>query len=153
MMHLMRTCCAAYLLMLATIGWSSPAFAETPPRFTVHDNGTVTDTTTDLVWQRFEDGTRRSWKGALAYCENLALAGLEDWRLPNIKELRSLVDATQDDIAIDTDAFPAATGSPYWSSSTRAGSPSFGWYVSFSRGQVYTKPKTDAELTRCVRFP
>jgi hypothetical protein len=52
-------------------------------------DGTVTDASTGLMWQ--QDGlTNKSWEQALSYCENLSLAGYSDWRLPTVKELRSL---------------------------------------------------------------
>ena len=39
-------------------------------------------------WQR---RPRTAWHDALAYCENLDLGGHDDWRLPNVKELQSIV--------------------------------------------------------------
>lgn len=64
-------------------------------------NGTVTDSSTGLVWQQAEPGTM-SWDSALAYCEGLSLTGANDWRLPNIKELESLTDDTRISPALDT---------------------------------------------------
>jgi len=49
------------------------------------------DPTSGLCWQDPPDGTRRNWDDAQAYCEGLALAGRDDWHLPTISELRSLV--------------------------------------------------------------
>ncbi|MBR9884875.1 MAG: DUF1566 domain-containing protein [Oceanospirillales bacterium] len=68
------------------------------------DNGdaTVTDRASALTWQQRDDGQTRNWKQALAYCEGLDLAGHNDWRLPNIKELQSIVDYSRHDPAIDT---------------------------------------------------
>lgn len=61
-----------------------------------HDNGdgTVTDRATGLVWQQADSGKGLDWKDALAYAEQLRLAGHEDWRLPDAKELQSIVDYT-----------------------------------------------------------
>ena len=58
------------------------------------DNGdsTVTDSATGLTWQKADSGQGMVWEDALAYCEDLELADLDDWRLPNAKELQSIVD-------------------------------------------------------------
>lgn len=55
-------------------------------------DGTVTDNATGLMWQQVDDGVARDWEDALSYAENLTLAGYSDWRLPNAKELQSIVD-------------------------------------------------------------
>ena len=60
--------------------------------FTDNNNGTVTDEATRLVWQKADDGIARDWENALTYAENLNLGGKSDWRLPNAKELQSIVD-------------------------------------------------------------
>ncbi len=58
-------------------------------------DGTVSDRATGLMWQQADDGVARDWQGALAYAENMILAGYSDWRLPNAKELQSIVDYTR----------------------------------------------------------
>jgi len=60
--------------------------------FVDNGDGTVTDNATGLVWQQADDGVSRDWENALSYAENLNLAGHSDWRLPNAKELQSIVD-------------------------------------------------------------
>lgn len=61
------------------------------------DNGdaTITDKATGLTWQKADNGEGVNWQGALAYAENLTLAGHDDWRLPNAKELQSIIDYTR----------------------------------------------------------
>jgi hypothetical protein len=66
-------------------------------------DGTVSDLATGLMWQQADDGRSRDWEEALAYAENLQLAGYDDWRLPNAKELQSIVDYSRS---------PDKTGSP-----------------------------------------
>lgn len=56
-----------------------------------HD-GTVTDLSTGLMWQQGDSSKGMNWEEALKYAENLIIAGLNDWRLPNAKELQSIVD-------------------------------------------------------------
>lgn len=62
----------------------------------VVNNGTVTDAYTGLIWEQNSSEKALTWEEALAYCENLSLAGNTDWRLPNINELNSLVDYNLD---------------------------------------------------------
>jgi hypothetical protein len=58
--------------------------------FVDNGNGTVTDTSTGLTWQQATAPGAYTWKEALAYCENLTLGDRSDWRLPTLKELRSI---------------------------------------------------------------
>lgn len=60
--------------------------------FIDNGNGTISDNATALMWQQADDGQTRNWQDALNYAENLSLAGYSDWRLPNAKELQSIVD-------------------------------------------------------------
>jgi hypothetical protein len=60
--------------------------------FVDNNNGTITDNATGLMWQQADDGIARDWEQALAYAENMSLANNSDWRLPNAKELQSIVD-------------------------------------------------------------
>lgn len=66
-------------------------------------DGTVSDLATGLMWQQADDGQSRDWGSALAYAEDLELGGYDDWRLPNAKELQSIVDYSR---------CPDKTGSP-----------------------------------------
>lgn len=117
-------------------------------RFVDHGDGTVTDMCTGLMWQKDTadvngDGTidpewggtdTLTWRDALAYCEDLSFAGHDDWRLPNVRELQSIVDYGRWDPAINP-VFGALSRS-YWSSSTYARYPGIAWYVSFHVGVV-----------------
>ena len=60
--------------------------------FVDNGDGTISDLATGLMWQAFDDGQVRNWEEALSYSEELALADYSDWRLPNAKELQSIVD-------------------------------------------------------------
>ena len=55
-------------------------------------DGTISDVATGLMWQKADDGVSKDWEDALEYSENLELASFNDWRLPNAKELQSIVD-------------------------------------------------------------
>ena len=104
--------------------------------FKDNKDGTVTDITTGLMWHQTETSAM-TWEKALAFCENLDLAGYHDWRLPNIRELLSLVDDSRRQPSIDTAYFPGCRPSIYWSSTTYSLYPGFAWYVSFNDGQVH----------------
>lgn len=90
--------------------------------FVDNGDGAVTDHATGRMWQQADDGTRREWAEALAYCEALDLGGYQDWYLPNSKELQSIVDYDRTSIpAIDTEMFGITQDSAtldYWTSTT-----------------------------------
>jgi hypothetical protein len=118
-------------------------------------DGTVTDTATGLIWQQADDGLDKNWQEALFYCETLDFAGKTDWRLPDIRELQSIVDDTRYNPAINP-VFNCLGGA-YWSGNSHAYSPDFSpdeaWHVSISRGNSISNPKVHSYLyrTRCVR--
>ena len=61
------------------------------------DNGdeTVTDNATGLMWMKDDNGEGILWKEALAYAEDKEFVGYSDWRLPDAKELQSIIDYTR----------------------------------------------------------
>ncbi len=63
--------------------------------FVDNGDGTINDLATGLMWQATDSGEGMDWESALNYAENLELAGNSDWRLPNIKELQSILDYTR----------------------------------------------------------
>jgi Protein of unknown function (DUF1566)/PKD domain len=129
--------------------------------FTDHGDGTVTDTMSGLRWQQSDDGIARNWEEALASCEGLTLAGSADWRLPDIKELESLVYlhaadfSTPMDVAFFTPSQDTNLQSFYWSSTTSQ--PWLGggaaWGVDFYAGTVDDGGFSKAyfKFSRCVR--
>jgi len=73
----------------------------------VRDNSkeVVVDKSTNLMWQDDNDvkSITKTWVEAINYCENLTLGGYTDWRLPNINELKSIVDYTKAEPAISSE--------------------------------------------------
>ncbi|MDC0584392.1 DUF1566 domain-containing protein [Bacteroidales bacterium] len=63
--------------------------------FKDNENGTISDLATGLMWQQADDGIGRDWSEALMYSDSLTFAVYTDWRLPNAKELQSIVDYTR----------------------------------------------------------
>ena len=113
-------------------------------------NGTVTDSGTLLIWQQGENSAV-TWEAALTYCEGLSLAGQPYWRLPNHKELLSLVDYTRYSPSINTTFFPNAFSSYYWSSTTMVYGTTTAWNVAFDGGYSSGNAKTVSSYVRCVR--
>ncbi len=71
----------------------NPAYGKN--KFVDNGDGTVTDQATGLTWMKNDSGSTMNWRSALAYAEKLELGGHSDWRLPNAKELQSIVDYTR----------------------------------------------------------
>jgi hypothetical protein len=117
-------------------------------------NGTISDNATGLMWMQNDSQVPMNWEDALAYAENMEYAGHSDWRLPDVKELQSIVDYTRspgttNSSAIDplfnaTEITNEAGESDfgfYWSSTTHTNWSSvaggFASYVSFGRAMGY----------------
>ena len=107
-------------------------------RFLDNGDGTVTDNCTGLMWQKdtgdTEGAKALAWCDAVAYCEDLILAGHDDWRLPNIRELESIVDYGRSNPSIDP-VFGAAPGT-YWSSTSYAEQSRAAWQVHFGGSNI-----------------
>ena len=134
---------------------------QTVQAFTDNGDGTVTDSTTGLMWEQQPDNFSGTWEEALMYCENLDLADQTDWRPPNVKELESLTDESQYAPAIDTTMFPNTLNTGYWSSTTYIsyGAGSGAYCVDFTNGgigwcikaNIYPGVIIASSPTRCVR--
>ncbi len=120
-------------------------------QFVDNGDGTVSDQATGLMWMQDDSGEGMIWEEALALAESTEFAGHSDWRLPDVKELQSLVDYsrspnTTNSAAIDplfncteiTNEAGQADYGFYWSSTTHANwttgnEGAWGAYVSFGR--------------------
>lgn len=133
--------------------------ATTPSiRFIVNSDKTITDTATNLIWkpcslgQTLDDcsgGSAKtySWSEAL----NEIATNHSGWRLPNIKELSSIIELKCVRPSINSNVFPNTTQLYYWSSSPYAGTGHEAWNVFFGSGyQTYTS-KTGRNYVRLVR--
>ncbi len=94
-----------------------------------------------------------TWPLALAACEDSAFAGYSDWRLPNARELMSIVDYSKSvGPTLNAAFFPNTYPNYYWTSTSCAPDPTMAWYVDFSAGYVHGDTKTtNASYARCVR--
>ncbi|MCP3919410.1 MAG: DUF1566 domain-containing protein [bacterium] len=151
----------------------------TQPSYLDNGDGTISDMNTGLVWQKSPDfGTKRTWTEAGAYADSLVLAGHDDWRMPTVKELYSLMDFRGTSTAIppvpyiDTTFFDFQYPDPsfgdrlvdvqFWSSTAYVGTTMNGdptaFGVNFADGRIKGYPtaplpggETFARYVRCVR--
>jgi hypothetical protein len=149
--------------------------AGTPLGYVDNGDGTITDLVTRLVWEKKSDDSSihdkdatYSWSAAystfIAGLRTTAFAGHTDWRLPNVKELQSLVNyevgAPALSLAFNTGCAPGCSVTTcscaetfYWSSTTAQDDPSGAWLVSHVFGNTNSESKATLQLVRAVRGP
>ena len=130
-------------------------------RFTDNFNGTVTDNLTRLIWMKNASSLgKQTWANALTAANGLksGISGLTDgsvkgdWRLPNRKELETLVDCSTVNPAVPAvNPFTNVKSLEYWSSSTSADNTSNAWYVGFYDGNEHSTAKGSSYYVWCVR--
>jgi len=119
-------------------------------------NNIVTDTKTKLQWQDNITGAPLKWQDSVSYCEALSLDGYNDWRLPNIIELQSIIDRRNANPAISS-VFENTKNKFYWSATTRIhGFNTTAYNLGFSEGILNNNFKLlttneDQRYIRCVR--
>lgn len=128
--------------------------------FVDNGNGTITDSATGLMWSQDDSGAGMEWEEALEYAEKSEYAGFTDWRLPNVKELQSIVDYTGVYPAIDETFFNISELDEninyyFWTStsayfSTQAPDNAYAWYVAF--GKAVGNDGEDSHGAGAVRF-
>jgi len=144
--------------------------------YTDNGDGTITDNNTGLTWEKKSDDgtihdkdTSYSWENAFAVhvagLNTANFAGHNDWRLPNVKELQSIVNYQVPfpgpvvSSAFNTGCTPGATvlagsccgATDYWSSTTDAFDSDFAWTVIFHFGEVDQEGKNQISHVRAVR--
>ncbi|MBK6999010.1 MAG: DUF1566 domain-containing protein [Rhodoferax sp.] len=116
--------------------------------FTINNDGTVTDPSTGLTWMRCSMG--QTWDGstctgtlseytfdqANALTGTVTFAGQSDWRMPNIRELQTIVDRSVYRPAIDSVVFPNTPNSVFRSSSPDVDNSGNVWLVNFGDGSA-----------------
>ncbi|MBM4345431.1 MAG: DUF1566 domain-containing protein [Deltaproteobacteria bacterium] len=141
-------------MVLAALA-ASAALAKAPAgRFTVKSGAggdVVEDALMKRSWQRATAPGTYKWQSAKAYCSGLSLQG-GGWRLPDVRELQSLVDFKEPGPTIDKSAFPDTEASDYWSTTAYQPSPSSGaWVVGFYDGYSNKHGIASSYRVRCVR--
>lgn len=134
------------------------------------DNGVVSDSETGLMWSICNYGESwdsdaqectetpllLGWQESLQTVNQAELAGYTDWRLPNIKELMSIIERSCAQPAVQVSLFPSTQDELYWSSTpvysdVLSDSGALVWAVHFKEGSNTTHKKTSHALTRMVR--
>jgi hypothetical protein len=145
-----------------------------PLSYTDNGDGTIIDNNTELVWEKQSNGDGSihdftnlyTWDQAfsmhVATLNSASFAGHNDWRLPNLRELQSIVNSENFlpavSAAFNTGCAPGCAvticsctqGGIYWSSSTYAGTRAAAWGVHFENG-IGTPYKTESHYVRAVR--
>lgn len=169
----MRPFIIIVLLSLAAVTQASAAQtcrseAEVPSstpsgRFQVNGDGTVTDKSTGLMWARCAEGlsgsdcatgsaTSLDWEGALVRARDSDLAGYTDWRLPDLKELSSLVEERCYDPAVNLSVFPNTPAAFFWSATPLASDYTYTRGVHFFYGGItQTSGRFYSQPVRLVR--
>jgi len=117
----------------------------------------VTDSKTKLMWQDNEVEPmrlRKLWQGAIDYCEVLTLGGYSDWRLPNIREFKSIIDRRYKPAINPAFVNKKTSTDTYWSSTSFLGDTNRAWTASFNEGSLYHYTKdyyNNFYDIRCVR--
>lgn len=134
--------------------------------FTDHNDGTVTHEKTGLTWRRCPVGQTYNmssgacdgslsgftWNNALAEAESSSFSGSSDWRLPNPKELASLIEFACDSPTANTEIFPYAGGSYFWTSSPFAGmAQDRAWALQFDTSPTQARDKNSLYPIYLVR--
>lgn len=131
------------------------------PRFVPSADGTeVTDTSTGLVWRRCVEGM--SWSGTnctgqprrvdWARAMSNARSAGAPWRMPNVKELASLVDPARPSPKIDGVTFPGTPGESHWTSTPSTTDPYYVWAVQFRDGRVTNQSHPNTFYKRAYRL-
>ena len=141
-------------------GWYESGAAFDLIMFSTPSWKITVDNNTGLIWA--SDGSAKGccygqqtdWESAVNWCNNLNFAGSTDWRLPNAKELHSIVDYSRDQPSIDKTKFPHTENGWYWTSTTTDGDGSKAFVFSFTLGNLNFLPeKTEKHYLRAVTGP
>ncbi len=115
--------------------------------------GTVIYKDRGLCWQQSTmPGDADDWNHANTYCENLRLGNKDDWRLPELLELRKIVYDNNEGIKIDESVFSDTEKKHYWTSTPQESMGDSHWYIHFERAyEGHTFDYNSGYGVRCVR--
>jgi hypothetical protein len=119
-----------------------------------NQTGIVTDASREIQWQDNNISAEMGWQDAINGCESSMLGGYNDWRLPNINELRTIIDRSRDEPTVYSSFVYTGHGtlfSSYWSSTTNSNNVNSAWVIGVWRGEVVSFEKSAKLFVRCVR--
>lgn len=167
--QLRRCTCYIFVVFYGTIGHAQTCVtgiaASKPTSRYVVSGATVTDQRTGLMWDKCSWGQSGiacetdapnayySWQQALAIAATANSAqhrGYTDWRLPNIREMQSLVETCRSYPSINDETFPNAPGSRFWSASPAAYTAGSSWILDFYSGNSRPQDRVDLYSVRLV---
>lgn len=122
---------------------------------TVKDTGSgkiVIDRNTALIWQRTLSDEKYTWSAAINYCDSLEYGGYDDWRLPDLREMRTIVSfGNENPPAIHPSYFLNTPPEVFWTSSENISDKTLGAFVDFMYGGSGLRYKYGEYSARCVR--
>jgi len=137
-------------------GTYQKGYPQSGARFVDNGDGTISDNGTGLMWAKdgngagCNNGTKLTWNNAISYPLTLTFAGYTDWRLPNIRELSTLVKYNSYNPIIDP-IFTNVAAAQTWSSTTKWDSSVYKWNINFSYGYVQYGTGANSFNIRLVR--
>jgi hypothetical protein len=132
-------------------------YPETPPRLTDNGDGTITDNGTGLMWVKdhtgagAHGGVDQKWPHLLDFCVALDFAGHTDWRMPNVKEMLSIMDFGCVAPAMDP-LFTHLSGANFWTSTTFIDWDAAALLVSINEGTISYDDKETYNYIKPVRL-
>lgn len=134
--------------------WARRMNEKNKPRFKDNGDGTVTDTTTGLMWLQdgkdYNYGNPQKWQIAIDGCKAFNFAGHKDWRLPTPYELFGIVDFTKKKYPLINDVF-VCPNCYYWTAQEYVPGTTYAVIVHFNYGFVTSSYKTNVYYVRPVR--
>jgi hypothetical protein len=154
------------------------AITASTAHLTDNIDGTISDPKTGLIWKKCSEGQvwfsrilaasngcidedltdpgTYTWQAALQRAQDVNTGSGQnfsqtDWRLPNIKELLSILELRCNNTAINNTVFPFTPAATYWSSSPVIYSPAQVWRVGFNDSTFFESVKSVAHNVRLVR--
>jgi hypothetical protein len=124
---------------------------EYQSRYIQNADGTITDNLSGLIWKQQPLQDSLNWESALQIAEEANIAGINDWRLPNIKELQSINDEEYSNPSINPVFNGQITVGKYWSSTSLPNQTTKAWYLDTRFGITTYALKTDKLKVVLVR--
>ena len=128
-------------------------------RYSINGDGTATDLITGLMWRQCPEGLSgtdcstgaagtKVWGGTMKDAKTSTFAGYDDWRLPNIKELMTIVDFDSAGTTTNQATFPGVTMTVWTSSPVIGGDASHSWMLHFGTGLITSKSRVNSKHAR-----